>query len=363
MASKAKRLLLTAGGTGGHMFPAQALAEQMMKDGWETALITDARGAALAQNFPSDIRLTIAAASLNPRRPLASIKAVLTVLKGMKQSKAFIQDWKPDVVAGFGGYPAFPAVKAAQSLNIPTLLHEQNAVLGRVNRALSGGANVLASGFDILEKCSVKEKWVVTGNPLRQQITRAIPKSYDAPQNKINLLIVGGSLGARLISDIVPQALARLPHDMRARLNVVQQTREESLESAKAIFEAANIQARCETFFHNIEEDLAKAHYIIARAGASSVSEISAMGKPALFVPLAIAMDDHQTINARSLKDLEAADILPELQFTPEALAHILEKRLNDSFWLKQAAAAARDTAKPDAATHLARLVKKLAST
>lgn len=361
MASKPKRLLLAAGGTGGHMFPAQALAEEMIKAGWETALITDARGEKLAGNFPNGPSLTIAAASITPRRPLAAIKGVMTILKGMRQSKAFIKDWQPDVVAGFGGYPAFPAVKVAQNQKLPTLLHEQNAVLGRVNRALSKGANVLACGFDKLEKCATPENLIVTGNPLRRQIIDTVPSNYDVPKGKINILIVGGSLGAKLISERVPLALAQLPKELRKRLSVVQQTRKESLELAMQIFKDAGIEAKCETFFHNIETELAKAHYVIGRAGASSVSEIAIMGKPSLFVPLGIAMDDHQTINAQSLKDLDAADILPESQFTPEAIAHILTARLNDSHWLKQAASAARRAAKPDAAAHLAQLVKELA--
>ena len=360
MASKPKRLLLAAGGTGGHMFPAQALAEEMVKAGWETALITDVRGQKLAGNFPNGPQLTIAAASINPKRPLAAVKGVLTIFKGMRQSKTFIKEWQPDVVAGFGGYPAFPAVKVAQSLGLPTLLHEQNAVLGRVNRALSKGTNILACGFERLEKCAVPEKLIVTGNPLRRQIADAVPNDYDVPTDKINLLIVGGSLGAKLISETVPLALAQLPQDIRARLSVVQQTRKESLETAQQIYSAAGITAHCETFFHNIETELAKAHYVIGRAGASSVSEIAMMGKPSLFVPLGIAMDDHQTMNAQSLKDHDAADILPESQFTPEAIAHILTARLNDSHWLKQAATAARRCAKPDAAAHLAKLVTGL---
>ena len=361
MGSKPKRLLLAAGGTGGHMFPAQALAEQMLKEGWEAALITDARGEKLAGKFPSKTRLTIAAATITPRRPIAAARGVLTILKGIKQSKAFITDWQPDVVAGFGGYPSFPAVKAAQGLGLPTLLHEQNAVLGRVNRALSKGADVLACGFDRLEKCAVPEKLIVTGNPLRAQITDAVPRDYDAPKDKINLLIVGGSLGAKLISETMPKALVLLPDTIRARLSVVQQTRKESLETAQQVYSDAGITAHCETFFHNIETELAKAHYVIGRAGASSVSEIAVMGKPSLFVPLGIAMDDHQTMNAQSLKDLDAADILPELEFTPEKIAHILELRLNDSHWLKQAATAARHSAKADAAAHLAQLVTGLA--
>jgi len=164
-----------------------------------------------------------------------------------------------------------------------------------------------------------------------------------------------------LISETVPQALTLLPADLRVRLSVVQQTRKESLEFAQRTFAAAGITAHCESFFHNIETELSKAHYVIGRAGASSVSEIAMMGKPSLFVPLGIAMDDHQTINAQSLKDLDAADILPESEFTPEKIANILEKRLNDSHWLKNAASAARASAKQDAAPHLARLVKGLA--
>ena len=361
MASKPKRLLLAAGGTGGHMFPAQSLAEEMIKSGWETALITDARGEKLAGNFPNGPRLTISAASINPKRPLASVKGVLMIFKGLRQSKNFINDWQPDVVAGFGGYPAYPAVKEAQGHGIPTLLHEQNAVLGRVNRALSKDADVLACGFDRLEKCAVPEKLIVTGNPLRTQIIESVPKTYRSPKKTINILIVGGSLGAKLISETMPKALALLPDGIRARLSVVQQTRKESLQWAMQTYKAAGIKARCEIFFHNIETELAKAHYVIGRAGASSVSEIAVMGKPSLFVPLGIAMDDHQTMNAQSLKDLDAADILPESQFTPEAIAHILNARLNDSLWLKQAASAARRAAKPNAAAHLVQLVKELA--
>ena len=202
---------------------------------------------------------------------------------------------------------------------------------------------------------------VCTGNPLRAQIMGAVPSVYTPPVDTINLLVVGGSLGARLISETVPKAVALLPRELRTRLRVVQQTREECLEGARRAYAEADVTATCETFFGDIETHLARAHFIIARAGASSVSEIAVMGKPSLFVPLKIAMDDHQTANASALKSLGAADILPESLFTPESVKTILEARLNDSIWLESASRAARSAAKPGAANALADLVEAAA--
>ena len=355
-----KRLLLAAGGTGGHMFPAQALSEEMKRQGWETALITDVRGAKLTQNFPHDEMLTISAATISPRRPIKAVKGIITILKGYAQSRKFINEWRPDVVAGFGGYPAFPALKAAQTLKRPYILHEQNAVLGRVNRALVKDAKFLATGFLNTERNNYPKKTHFVGNPVRTQIIEAVPENYTL-SDPINIFIVGGSLGARLISQTIPQAIALLPEELRKRLNIVQQTRQEYIDEAKSVYEAAGVRAQCESFFHAIETQLREADYIISRAGALSVSEIALMGKPSLFVPLAIAMDDHQRANAGTLKDLNAADILPESEFTPERVASILVKRINDSQWLHSAHKAAQTAAKPDAAAHLARLVSSLA--
>ena len=199
------------------------------------------------------------------------------------------------------------------------------------------------------------------GNPLREQIIAAVPESYELPTNEINLLIVGGSLGARIVSEVVPQAIAILPERMRESLNVVQQARAEHLDSAKRLYEAAGVNAICEPFFDNIETHLAEAHFVIGRAGASSVSEIAVMGKPSLLVPLAIAMDDHQTANALSLERLGAADILPESEFTRDAVKSILEARLSDSNWLTTASDAARSAGRPLAAADLAALVSAIA--
>lgn len=351
------RLLLAAGGTGGHMFPAQALAEHLKAQGWDIAMMTDERGRKHADRIPANPIIDVAAATISPRRPIQAIGGVLKLSKGIRQAKKFIKTWKPDVVVGFGGYPAFPAMRAAQSLGIPTVIHEQNAVLGRVNRVFAKNADIVASGFETLARLPEGANHLCIGNPLRAQIMDAVPDAYEVPEDKINLLIVGGSLGAKLIGETVPKAIALLPEDMRSRLSVVQQTREESLETARAKFKEAGVDAVCEPFFSDIENHLAKAHFIIARAGASSVSEIAVMGKPSLLVPLAIAMDDHQTINAQALKNLGAADILPESEFTPETVKTRLEARLNDSTWLEAAALSARGAARTDATSALAELV------
>jgi len=352
-----KRLLLAAGGTGGHMFPAQALAEILKAEGWHIAMMTDARGQKHCGRIPADPIIEVQAASISPRKPIQALKGVFKLAKGVGQAKRFIRDWQPDIVVGFGGYPAFPAMRAAQGLNLPTILHEQNAVLGRVNRVFAAKASHVVSGFEVLEKVSPHANVICLGNPMRAQIVDAIPRSYELPKDVINLLIVGGSLGARILSATLPKAVASLPEDMRSRLNVVQQTTESELIVARETYANAGVTALCETFFSDIETHLAKANYIVARAGASSVSEIALMGKPSLLIPLAIAMDDHQTVNARSLKDRGAADILPESEFTPESVANILQDRLNDSSWLSSASVTARALGRPNAAQDLAQLV------
>ena len=353
----AGRLLLAAGGTGGHMFPAQALAEILKTEGWDIAMMTDARGQKHCGRIPADPVVEVQAASISPRKPIQAIKGILKLMRGVRQAKAFIREWRPDIVVGFGGYPAFPAMRAAQSAGLPTILHEQNAVLGRVNRVFAAKATHVVSGFEMLEKVSPKANVTCLGNPMRAQIAEAVPATYERPADEMNLLIVGGSLGARILSQRLPKAIAGLPEDLRKRLSVVQQTTEGELTTAREAYASAGVTALCETFFSDIETHLAKAHYVIARAGASSVSEIALMGKPSLLIPLAIAMDDHQTANAKSLQSHMAADILPESEFTPESVAHILQDRLNDSNWLSSAAAAARTLGRPGAARDLAQLV------
>ena len=356
-----QKALLAAGGTGGHMFPAQALAQILRKDGWEIALMTDARGLKYADRIPADPKVEVEAAAIPVRRPIKAVSGVLKLARGVRAAKTFIKGWQPDIVVGFGGYPAFPAMQAALWSGLKTIVHEQNAVLGRVNRIFATKADHVVSGFDVLKFRPANTNWKALGNPFRESVLRAAKRSYKAPDKTINLLIVGGSLGARLLSETVPQAVAVLPENLRKRLCVIQQTREESLAMAEKTYAEAGVQVQCEPFFDDIENHLKKAHYIIARAGASSVSEIMLMGLPSLLVPLAIATDDHQTINAQPLKNLGAADILPESGFTVQNLKSVLVERLDDSNWLETASCASRSAAKPDATRALADLVAETA--
>lgn len=347
------RALLAAGGTGGHMFPAQSLSEELTRMGWECAMVTDARGRKHAGRIKADPIIEVQAASISPRRPIQALRGALKLARGIRQAKAFMREWKPDVVIGFGGYPSFPALKAAESLDIPRIVHEQNAVLGRVNRVFAKKATAVASGFEDLAKLPAGTRHIVVGNPLRDAILNAKPTQGEG----LNLLIVGGSLGANIISDVVPKAVAGLTSELRDKLRVTQQTTALHLDAAKRVYADANVPATLDIFFGDIEQHLAKADLIIARAGASSVSEIALMGKPSILVPLAIAMDDHQTANARALERLGAAVILPESEFNVQALSELLAERLNDTDWLDQAGRSAAKLARPDAARDLAALV------
>jgi UDP-N-acetylglucosamine--N-acetylmuramyl-(pentapeptide) pyrophosphoryl-undecaprenol N-acetylglucosamine transferase len=349
------RALLAAGGTGGHMFPAQSLSEELTRLGWDCAMITDARGRKHAGRIKADPIIDVKAASISPRHPIKAIRGAWQLAQGVRQAKTFIREWKPDVVIGFGGYPSFPALRAAENLNIPRVIHEQNAVLGRVNRVFAKKANVVASGFNDLAKLPDGANHHFIGNPMRDVILNANPSRES--QQQLNLVIVGGSLGANIISDVVPQAVAALPDALRGRLTVTQQTTKTHLETAGKRYADAGITATLDTFFSDIEVHLAKADLIIARAGASSVSEIALMGKPSILVPLVIAMDDHQTANAMALQRLDAAKIVPESDFTVEQLSQLLTETLNDAEWLDRAGRNASKIARPDAARDLAALV------
>ena len=393
------RALLAAGGTGGHMFPAQALSEELGRMGWQCAMITDARGRKHAGRIQADPIIEVKAASISPRRPVQALRGSLQLAQGVRQAKAFMRDWQPDVVVGFGGYPSFPALRAAEGLNIPRVIHEQNAVLGRVNRVFARKATVVASGFEDLAKLPVGANHVVVGNPLRDSLLNAArslsfslegegarradegvrqmvtpstlqpsntltrPSGAPSPlrERDIELLIVGGSLGANILSDVIPPAIAALPDDLRRQVNVTQQVTESRRTAATDTYAAADIPATLDAFFSDIHDHLANADLIIARAGASSVAEIALMGLPSILVPLGIAMDDHQTANAKALERLGAAVILPESGFTPDALTELLTELLRDPERLDQMGRSAQSLARPDAARDLAALVVQAA--
>ena len=358
-----KLAVVAAGGTGGHMFPAEALSRELSTRGWRVVLATDARGDQYAANFPAEERLSLEAATFSLSNPVKAISGALKVWSGVRQAKAAFARLQPKVIIGFGGYPSLPAMLAAGS--IPTVIHEQNAVLGRSNRFLSERVTVVACAFPTLDRASakVKAKAVVVGNPVRAEIRALYDAPYEAPGiGTINLLITGGSQGARLLSELTPDAVVMLPEDLRLRLTVQQQTRPELLEKARAAYAEAGVGAEVAPFFRDMAGRLAKAHLVIGRAGASTVSELAVAGRPSILIPLAIAADDHQTANARLLSDPGAAVVLKEETLTAERLADALQAMLADLDALSIRAAAAHAAAVPDAAQKLADLVEAAAA-
>ncbi|PHS27939.1 MAG: undecaprenyldiphospho-muramoylpentapeptide beta-N-acetylglucosaminyltransferase [Robiginitomaculum sp.] len=357
-----KTIILAAGGTGGHMFPARALAEVLRARGWRIVLITDRRGAALSDGFSAEERHVIPAASLGGKNPIRLIAGIFSLLAGIVKSLWLILRIRPALVAGFGGYPSFPALAAARLSFTPIVLHEQNCVLGRTNRVFAKRAKLIASGFDVLEKLppTAKARHVVTGNPLRASILERMDTQPAHTGERLHLLVLGGSLGAKILGETVPAAVKLLPKSLQSRLDVVQQTREEQLDTLKKIYAEAGMQAELAPFFDDVADRLARADLVIARAGASSVAEIAAMGKASILIPLAIAMDDHQMRNAQSLAAHEAADVIAEEKLTPERLAALMAARLGNTEDLQLRGAAARSIARPEAAKTLADLIEDL---
>jgi UDP-N-acetylglucosamine--N-acetylmuramyl-(pentapeptide) pyrophosphoryl-undecaprenol N-acetylglucosamine transferase len=360
-----KTAVVAAGGTGGHLFPAQALAEALIARGWTIVLASDERVAGLAQDFPAAHRIGLSAATFRRGDPLGMVRAGAAVLKGAIQARAFFKEVRPDVVVGFGGYPSVPALLAAIVDRRPTVIHEQNAVMGRANRTLAPYVKTVACAFPTLQKAPAKiaGRAQVVGNPVRPPIRALADTVYAPPQpgGPINLLVTGGSQGARLLSELVPEAVRALPEELRQRLHVQQQTRPESMEIARRIYQDCLVDAEVAPFFRDMASRLQKAHLVIGRAGAGSVCEFAVAGKPSILVPLAIALDDDQGQNAKLLADAGGAEIAREHQLTVDSLSGALEKLLSNPARLQRMAIAARAVAIPDAAERLADVVERTA--
>jgi UDP-N-acetylglucosamine--N-acetylmuramyl-(pentapeptide) pyrophosphoryl-undecaprenol N-acetylglucosamine transferase len=360
-----KIVVIAAGGTGGHLFPAAAFAEEMFRREWRVMLMTDARGRRYAEGFPAERIEDVPAASLSPN-PLTAIPAMLKIARGIDAAKRRFRETPPALVAGFGGYPSFPALMAARAQHVPIIIHEQNSVLGRVNRAMATSAAIVACGFERLDRLPAKaaDRKRVVGNPVRLSILAVRGRPYpEAPAGgRLNILIIGGSQGARLFGDVIPAAFALLPQALRSRLDVVHQVREEQVAQANAAYKEAGVNAVVAPFFTDMGQRLGAAHLVISRAGASSVTELQVAGRPAILIPFAAAADDHQTANAEGLTAVGAADLFTEQEFAPAALAALLERRLADPHGLAVRAAAARAAAKPEAARTLADLAESVAA-
>ena len=356
-------IVIAAGGTGGHFFPAEALAAELIARGRRVVLLTDERSGGLKSAvFANAETHVLPGAGIAGRGLVRGAKAVVLLAAGVPRARALLSGLNAGAVVGFGGYPCVPPVLATRLLRRPpaVILHEQNAVLGRANRFLSGRADRLALSFAATKRVPATARTEVTGNPVRAAIAALADAPYDAIGERIGLLILGGSLGARVFSDVVPAALLALPDGMRARLSVTQQCRREDLERVRAVYSEAGIEADLAPFFGDVADRLRNAHLVIARAGASTVSEIAVVGRPSILVPLPGAIDDHQTGNAQALAAAGGAWLMPQPTFTPNALTKKLTELLNNSSTLTAAAAAARTQARPNAAAGLADLVEAL---
>ncbi len=360
-AGQGRLALIAAGGTGGHMFPAQALAEALLADGWRVVLSTDARGARYAGGFPvAVVRRQVAAASTARGGLAGKLAAPFRILRGIGSAVAQMRADRPAVVVGFGGYPSIPALAAARLLRIPAMIHEQNGVMGRVNRIFAPRVAAVACGTWPTALPEGVEA-THTGNPVRTSVLAVLDRPYQPPEGALDILVIGGSQGARILSDSVAEAIVALPDSLRARLTVTHQLRPEDLERVRATYAAAGIRAEVASFFDDVPARMARAQLVIARAGASSVAEITAIGRPAILVPFAAAAGDHQTANARPLHDAGAAIALAEADFSAARLTEAITSILTDPARAGAMAEAARALGRPDAAARLHAIVKDLA--
>jgi UDP-N-acetylglucosamine--N-acetylmuramyl-(pentapeptide) pyrophosphoryl-undecaprenol N-acetylglucosamine transferase len=355
-------VVIAAGGTGGHFFPAEALAATLITRGHRIVLMTDARSGALGSDvFAGREQFVLAGAGIAGRGIVRGGRAILGLAAGTLRARRLLKSLDAAALVGFGGYPSVPPVLAARTLRRRPfiVLQEQNAVLGRANIFLSRFADMLALGVAGTTRVPRGVEQVVTGNPVRPAIKALAGNTYVPPTDRIHLLVLGGSLGARVFSDIVPDALAALPEAVRTRLSVVQQCRADDLNRVRARYDGCGIDAELAPFFTGVADRLSHAHLVIARAGASTVAEIAVAGRPAILVPLPGAIDDHQTANAKALG---GAKVVAQKDFTAGALAALLTDTLTNPGALSAAARQAAATAHADAAAALADLIERNAS-
>ncbi|NBX03750.1 MAG: undecaprenyldiphospho-muramoylpentapeptide beta-N-acetylglucosaminyltransferase [Alphaproteobacteria bacterium] len=354
-------IVLAAGGTGGHIFPAEALAEALLRAGQRVVLVTDKRFANFTTGALSTIEIRTIRAGSPAGKWYKKILGMLLLGLGVLQARRVLKDLKPQVVIGFGGYPSFPTVFAATTLGIPTVIHEQNSVLGRANRLLAGRVSRIALSFPVtlmLEEGD-KTKAVMTGNPVRASVRalRDVPYPQVTQDGKMHILVTGGSQGAAILSQVIPEAIAMLPAPLRARVRVDQQCRAADLAQARATYEKLGINADLAAFFVDLPARLAGSHLVIARSGASTITELAVAGRPAILVPLPSAMDNHQYYNANAFEDVGGGWVMAQDGFTAASLSARLEAFLTAPNVLSKAAEGARTFGEPDAAEKLAQLV------
>ena len=359
----AKCVLLAAGGTGGHLFPAFALAQELQRRGHVVDLVTDMRGDRYGTGFPARAAHQIHSATIKGRSPGALAKTGLSLVRGVKEAFSLMGRLKPAAVVGFGGYPSFPPLVAAQLRRVPSALHEQNAVMGRANRMLAKRVSAIAASFDGTKAIDGAETKVrITGNPVRDMVIDWSQRAYRAPDaaGTIKLVVFGGSQGARFFSETVPAALALLPADLKVRIELVEQARDEDVAEVEEGLRRNGIRARVAPFFKDLPQIIAESHLVIGRAGASTVAELTVLGRPSILVPLPHSLDNDQKENAQRLAESGGCWCIAQSDLTPERLAREVESLLRNPARLAAAAGKAKMAGKPDAVVRLADLVEEL---
>lgn len=355
-------ILLSAGGTGGHLFPAEALACELNAREWEVHLATDSRAERFAGRFPAEAIHTVRSATIGSKNPLALARAFMALWSGFREASALIARLRPQAVVGFGGYPTLPPVFAASRRGVPTIIHEQNAVMGRANKALAPRVTAIAGGF-LPDSDIHAGKIVTTGNPVRPGVIEAAGMPYEpAPADgPFRLLVFGGSQGAQFFSQAIPEAVRLLPEALRGRLRIVQQARAEDEAAVRGAYQDLGIEAEVAPFFDDLARRMAGAHLVISRSGASTVSEIAVIGRPAILVPFPYALDHDQAANAAALASQGGAEVHQQAELSPERLSGLIGEMMAAPERLTQMASAARATGRPQAAALLADLVEAIA--
>lgn len=358
-------MLLAAGGTGGHLFPAEALGGELMKRGFRVRLVTDDRAARYTGLFSKDMLDIVPSETIRGRDPLSLARTAIRLSAGMAAAMALMSRLKPALVIGFGGYPTLPPLIAAKLFGIPTIIHDSNAVLGRANRLLSSRVNAIATSlpgvFD--RDPALANKATVTGTPMRAAVLDAAAVPYPAPDitGPLKILVVGGSQGARVMADIVPFAIERLEPALWNRLKLTQQVRDEDMARVRAVYDKLKIVVELAPFFNDLPARLAASHLVVSRSGAGTVAELAAIGRPSILVPLPGAIDQDQFANAGVLSGAGGAIRIPQTEFTPDRLAAEISALAAEPSRLADMAKAARGAGRLDAAERLADLVAKVA--
>ncbi len=357
--------MLAAGGTGGHLFPAFSLAEELQRRGYPVDLVTDERGDRYGTGFPARTVYQIPSATLSGRSPVAVARTAAKLLRGIVRARALLGRVRPAAVIGFGGYPTFPPLIAAGMRRIPTVIHEQNAVLGRANRMLAKRVSVIATSFSCVRNidAGLAGKVRFTGNPVRDQVVGLAERPYEpaVAGGPFRLVVFGGSQGARYFSDTVPPALAGLPEAERTRLDVVQQARDEDVERVREAYAKAGVSAEIAPFFRDLPERMSAAHLVIARAGASSTAELTVLGRPSVLVPLPHALDNDQLYNATRLAESGGGWCIEQKNLDTDRLRQEVGTLMASPERLEAAAIAAKKQGRPDAVLRLADIVEELA--